>query len=77
MAKNISIRQGSMTRRVQVEDNETVAGIRDKYGSRMELTGDHKAHMSVKNGNPIAANDETVVEEGAVLEFSRTTGQKG
>lgn len=77
MAKEIQIRQGSMTRKIQVDDNATVGDIRQKYGSRMDLTNDHKAHISLGGGNPTAADDSTTLDNGAVLEFSRTTGQKG
>lgn len=77
MAKQIQIRQGSMSRKIEVDDGATVADIKSKYGARMDLTNDHKAHMTIGTGNPMAANDDTVVEDGAVLDFSRTTGQKG
>lgn len=77
MAKQISIRQGSMTRKVEVDDNATVADVRNKYGARMDLTKEHQAHMSTAGGKPTAASDDTTLDDGAVLEFSRTTGQKG
>jgi ribosomal protein S19E (S16A) len=78
MAKQIQIRQGSMTRKVEVEDNATVDDIKAKYGARMDLTKDHRAHItSSAGGHPVAADGSSVVEDGAILEFSRTTGQKG
>ena len=77
MAKQIKIRQGSMTRTVEVPDSSTVDDIRKKFGERMDLTNEHTAHVSVNGGRPTAVDNSASIEDGATLEFSRTTGQKG
>lgn len=77
MAKQITLRQGSMVRKVEVDDNTTVGDIREKFGKRMEVSNNHNAIMSSGGSNPNAVENDALVEDGATLEFSRTTGQKG
>lgn len=74
--KRIEIKNGALTRKIDVEEGTTVGQIKEKLGSKFSLTGDHQAYIK-SDGQTTAANDDTVVEDGQSLDFMRNTGQKG
>lgn len=75
--KRIEIKNGAMSRTLEVEEGTTIGQIKEKVGSKFSITGDHQAYVSNPGGSATAANDDTVVEEGASIDFMRNTGQKG
>jgi len=75
--RKIEIKNGALTRKIEVEEGTTVGQIKEKLGSKFSLTGDHQAYIKNAGGNATAASDDTVLEDGASLDFMRNTGQKG
>ena len=75
MAK-IEIKNGAMARQLDVAEGTTLGELKAQIGSKFSLTDAHTAYIT-SGGNATAATDDTVIPEGASIDFMRNVGQKG
>ena len=75
--KKIEIKNGPISRTVEVPEGTTVGQLREQVASKLNVTGEHNAYVSNNGGSATAANNDTPVEDGMTVDFMRNTGQKG
>lgn len=73
--KKFVVKQGALKRTITAPEGvNDIAGLKKHIGDRMGITDQHSAYI---NGSTEKADDSQTLEEGATIEFSQNTGQKG
>lgn len=78
MAKKVLIRSGVNRLDREIEDDVTVGDIFDACGSALNITSSSDLNVAIDNVSySYREVEDDIVDDGAVIEFVKTSGTKG